>query len=106
MERLREIKNVLVSVTTLEAAVILKLREFDYGEMTIKKREGVPYQIVKGGTEILDERSGLNLEDAIAIPPGLDISNKSVSDILSKLNLTDDGDREGVSTGERRDKKQ
>ena len=100
MKELSEIKKVLVSVTTLEAAVLIKLREFDYGEITIKKREGKPYQIVRGGTEILDEREGLNLKDAIAIPPGLDVSNESVSDILSKLNLTEDAGKEGISIGE------
>jgi len=86
-EQLGKIEKVLVVVSPLEAAVIIKLREFDYGEMTIKKREGKPYQIVKGGTELLSEKSGLNLKDAIAIPPELDISEKSVGDILSKLNL-------------------
>jgi len=98
MERPKEIQSVLVTVTTLEAAVILKLREFDYGEITIKKREGKPYQVVKGGTEILDESTGLDLEDAIAIPPGLDITDKSVSDILSKLYLRKNANREGVSS--------
>jgi len=105
MEELREIHKVLVTVTTLEAAVLLKLREFDYGEMTIKKREGKPYQIIKGGTEILDEKSGLDLEDAIAIPPGIDISDKSVSDILSKLSLRQYAGKERISLGEGRDKK-
>ena len=106
MVELREIKKVLVAVTTLEAAVIKKLREFDYGEMTIKKREGKPYQIVKGGTEILDERSGLDLEDVIAIPPGIDTSDESMGDILSKLNLRQYVGKERISTGQGRDKKE
>ena len=100
MKELNEIRKVLVAVTTLEAAVLMKLREFDYGEMTIKKRQGKPYQIVKGGTEILDEKSGLNLKDAIAIPPGLDVSDESIGDILSKLNLREYASSKG------RDKKE
>ena len=85
MGGLPEIKNVLLIVTPLEAAVIAKLREFEYGEMTIKKRDGVPYQIVKGGSEILTRRMGMNIEDAVAIPPEIDISGKSAAEVLSKL---------------------
>jgi len=88
MEELKEIHKVLVAITTLEAAVIIKLREFEYGEMTIKKREGKPYQIVKGGTEILDANSGLELEDAIAIPPGLDISKLNLRQYAGNKELS------------------
>jgi len=96
-----EIKNVLIAVTTLEAAIIAKLREFDYGQMTIKKREGKPYQIVKGGTELLKEETGLNLEDAIAIPPEVEVLGKSVSDILSNLNMREYASSEKAPTGGR-----
>ena len=85
MGGLPEIKSVLLIVTPLEAAVIAKLREFDYGEMTIKKREGLPYQVIKGGCEILTRRMGMNIKDAIVIPPELDISGKSSGEVLSKL---------------------
>jgi len=100
MEELNEIKKVLVAVSTLEAAVLIKLREFDYGEMTIKKRQGKPYQIVKGGTEILEEKSGLDLKGAIAIPSELDVSDESIGDILSKLNLRE------YASSKRRNKKE
>ena len=93
MGGLKEIKKVLVEVTPLEAAVLMKLREFEYGEMTIKKKEGKPYQIVKGGTEILDERLGLNLEGAVVIPPGTDLVG-----MLSKLSDKEYGRSEGAGS--------
>ena len=93
MRGLQKIKHVVLTVTPLEAAVIAKLREFEYGELTIKKKEGKPYQIVKGGTEILEARVGLNLKGVMAIPGGMDVEDMTIGDILSKLSDSEYGGR-------------
>lgn len=58
-------KEILVKVSLLEAAMLLKLRKYDYGDFRIIKMAGNPTRIIFEGSEMLKESDGivLSLDD-------------------------------------------
>ena len=80
-ERLK-IKKVLAVLTPMEAALIKMAREHEFGEGTFKMRDGQPFQMFFTSSKILEEKEGLDLEDAVVIPPGSEnaIIHKLVKD--------------------------
>jgi len=93
MEKAQPITKVAVILTPQEAVVIKKLREFDFGELLIKKRGGQPYQILASQSTLVRYEEGLNLEDALAIPQGSELENKEIVslDDITKLFTKKDG---------------
>jgi hypothetical protein len=83
----KPISKIAVILSPQEAVVIAKLREFDYGDMTIKKKDGNPYQIVVSKSTIVTYEEGLNLKDGLALPKGSELAKKEVVslDDIAKL---------------------
>ena len=83
----KPISKVAVVLTPQEAVVIAKLREFDFGEMIIKKKNSEPYQIIVSKSSIVTYEEGLNLEEGLAIPRGNILENKEIVslDDIAKL---------------------
>ena len=55
-------KEITIEVTLLEAALIKKLRQYNYGEFTIVKMGGNPTRIIRiEDSEILKENDGKSL---------------------------------------------
>lgn len=83
----KPISKVAVVLTPQEAVVIAKLREFDFGEMIIKKKNKEPYQIIVSKSSIVTYEEGLNLEEGLAIPRGNILENKEIVslDDIAKL---------------------
>ena len=71
----QSIVKIAVILTPEEAVVISKLREFDFGEMIIKKKEGLPYQIVVSKSSIVRYEEGLDLKEGLAIPKGNELED-------------------------------
>jgi len=74
----KPIVKIAVVLTPEEAVVISKLREFDYGEMVIKKKNDTPYQIIVSKSTIVTYEEGLNLKEGLAIPRGNALADKEV----------------------------
>ena len=55
--------RILVLVSLLEAALIKKLREYDFGEFKVIKQDKEPRRVVIGGSEYLKEEDGMTLEN-------------------------------------------
>lgn len=53
--------KIKVEVTMFEAALIKKLRTYEFGTFTVHKIKGEPRRIEIGGSEMLDEMSGKSL---------------------------------------------
>ena len=51
-------KEIIIKVSLLEAAMILKLRKYNYGEFRIIKMNGNPTRIVLEGSEMLKASDG------------------------------------------------
>ena len=83
----KPISKVAVVLTPQEAVVIAKLREFDFGEIVIKKKNGEPYQIIVSKSTIVTYDEGLDLKDGLAIPRGNILENKELVslDDIAKL---------------------
>jgi len=83
----KPISKIAIVLTPQEAVVIAKLREFDYGEMVIKKKDKEPYQIIVSKSSIVTYEEGLNLKDGLAIPKDNPLSQKEVVslDDIAKL---------------------
>ncbi|PIR72600.1 MAG: hypothetical protein COU42_00750 [Candidatus Nealsonbacteria bacterium CG10_big_fil_rev_8_21_14_0_10_36_24] len=54
-------KEIIIKVSLLEAAMILKLRKYNYGEFKIIKMNGNPTRIVLEGSEMLKASDGMAL---------------------------------------------
>ena len=54
--------KILVLVSPLEAALIKKLREYDFGEFKVVKQDKEPRRVVIGGSEYLKEEDGMALD--------------------------------------------
>ena len=54
-------KEIIIKVSLLEAAMILKLRKYNYGEFRIIKMNGNPTRIVLEGSEMLKASDGMAL---------------------------------------------
>ena len=54
-------KEIIIKVSLLEAAMILKLRKYNYGEFKIIKMNGNPTRIVLEGSEMLKASDGMVL---------------------------------------------
>ena len=54
--------KILVLVSLLEAALIKKLREYDFGEFKVIKQDKEPRRVVIGGSEYLKEEDGMTLD--------------------------------------------
>ena len=50
-----------IEVSLLEAAMIIKLRKYDYGDFEIVKIKGDPSRVIFKGSEILKESEGMVL---------------------------------------------
>lgn len=51
--------QVIVTVSLCEAAMIYKLRKFDFGDFRIVKIGGEPRRLVVGGSEMIKPEDGL-----------------------------------------------
>ena len=69
-----ESKKIYIEVSIWEAAVIKKLRRYSHGELTVHILGGKPQRVVWGGSELLREEDGLDLE---ADPAGAGLSNQA-----------------------------
>lgn len=54
--------TIKIEVTLFEAALIKKLRSFEYGSITVHKTAGAPRRVEVGTSEMLDGLSGRDLE--------------------------------------------
>jgi len=54
-------QKIIIEVSLWEAAMILKLRKYDYGEFKIVKMNGNPTRIIFEGSEMLKADDGLIL---------------------------------------------
>lgn len=59
------IHKVTITVSLLEASMIRKLREYEFGQFTIYKNAGQPNRIVIGGSEMLNEQDGMEIAENI-----------------------------------------
>lgn len=93
MKKVQPITKVAVILTPQEAVVIKKLREFEFGELTIKKREGRPYQILASQSTLVRYEEGLELEESLGIPGDSDLADKEIVslDDIAKLFTKEDG---------------
>lgn len=96
MKKSEPIKKVAVVLTPQEAVVIRQMREFDFGEMVIKKRSGQPYQVVVSKSTIVRYEEGLELKESLAIPPGSELESKEVISLdgIAKLFTKENGQKE------------
>lgn len=53
--------HIVIEVTLFEAALLKKLRSFEFGTITIHKIKGEPRRVEVGTSEMLDDREGSSL---------------------------------------------
>lgn len=63
----KPIKKIAVILTPFEAAVVGKLRDFDFGELIIKKKDGAPYQVITSKSSMVRYEEGLNLPGSFGL---------------------------------------
>lgn len=56
-----EVKMGYVLLSDLEAALIKRLRRFEFGTWTVVKTDGQPRRIVEGGSTMLDKEEAVDL---------------------------------------------
>lgn len=66
-KKTKPISKIAVVLTPFEAAVIGKLRDFDFGELIIKKKEGAPYQVICSKSSIVRYEDGLDLPESFGL---------------------------------------
>lgn len=54
--------EILIRVTLFEAALLKRLRSFEYGSITVYKTAGAPRRVEVGTSEMLDQLSARDLE--------------------------------------------
>jgi hypothetical protein len=96
MQKAKPITKVAVILTPQEAVVIKKLREFDFGELLIKKREGKPYQVLASQSTLVRYEEGLELKEGLAIPEDSELASKEIVslDDIAKLFTKENGKKE------------
>jgi hypothetical protein len=55
-------KRIIVEVSLYEASMLKKLRQDQFGQFTVHKVEGEPMRITIGGSEMLKEDDGLDMQ--------------------------------------------
>ena len=97
MEKAKPITKIAVILTPQEAVVIKKLREFDFGELLIKKREGKPYQVLASQSTLVRYEEGLELEGSLGIPSDSKLAKMEVISLedIAKLFTKEDGKEKG-----------
>ena len=62
IDRSKDNPKIKILVTELEAAMVKKIREFEFGTLTVHKIKGEPNRVEIGTSEMLLGRKGRELE--------------------------------------------
>ena len=91
----KPISKIAVVLTPQEAVVIAKLREFEYGDMIIKKKDNAPYQIIVSKSSIVRYEEGLNLKDGLALPADNPLADQDIVSLedIAKLFTKGNGEK-------------
>lgn len=92
-----EIKKLAVVVSPFEAAILGKLRKFDFGELLIKKKEGQPYQVITSASTIVRYEEGLELPDSYALTEEMMGGKVDLNKLFTKFDekIKGEKDKEG-----------